>query len=424
MPRSAIRDVMDAAWALERELGAGERLIHLEVGQPNFRPPESVCAAAARAAAGTTDPALFGYIPNAGLPELRTAIADFHNRSGDGLCLKQSNVVVCHGAVGAISTVLQSICVPGDEFLMPDPGWPNTEMATRILGGVPVHYPLMVSRGWKPDPDAIRRRINENTKALFICSPSNPTGSVLSLTELEALIDVANEFELLVVSDEIYSQIYFQDGETEARDFCSDRSGYSYANSAAPSVLQCDNICPERTVVVSGVSKTWAMCGFRVGWIVTPNQELASTSAKLLEASISCGVPYSQMGALEALTSPDVPNEVEMMVAAYRERRDLVTEILNRHGRLDYRPEGAFYVLVRVDGSDVAEENGAGCPTVQLCRDLLREEHVAVSPGSAFGTVARKYVRVSLASSKEDLKEGVERLCRFLDRRAKRLQKN
>ena len=416
MPRSAIRDVMDAAWALERELGADERLIHLEVGQPNFRPPESVCAAAARAAAGTTDPALFGYIPNAGLPELRAAIADFHNRSGDGLCLNQSNVVVCHGAVGAISTVLQSVCVPGDEFLMPDPGWPNTEMATRILGGVPVHYPLMVCVVGNQTQTPSGGASTKTPKPFYLLS-YNPTGSVLSRTELEALIDV-KRVRAARVSDEIYSQIYFQDAETEGGAVCSDSPGYSYANSAAPSVLQCRNICPERTVIVSGVSKTWAMCGFRVGWLVTPNQELASTSAKLLEASISCGVPYSQMGALEALTSPDVPHEVEMMVAAYRERRDLVTEILNRHGRLDYRPEGAFYVLVRVDTSNSAEENGAECPTVQLCRDLLREEHVAVSPGSAFGTVAGNYVRVSLASSKEDLEEGVERLCRFLNRRA------
>ncbi len=412
MPRSAIRDVMDAAWALERELAPGERLIRLEVGQPDFRPPQSICDVAAAAAAGATDRALLGYIPNAGLPALRSAVAEFHNRqcgasdSNPGM-FEPNNIVVCHGAVGAIAAVLQSIVIPGDEILMPDPGWPNYEMATKILGGVPISYPLEVSRGWKPDPDAMRRLITEKTKAIFLCSPSNPTGAVLSKPELEAIVEVANEFELLVISDEIYAQIYFPD-RVHGISTNAEKLDYEYATSAAPSVLQCANISPERTVVVSGVSKAWAMCGFRVGWLATPNKDIADTSAKLLEASISCGVPFSQMGALEALTSPEIPAQVEAMVDAYRERRDCVKAILERHGRLEYLPEGAFYILVRVDCEGDA---------VTLCRDLLHEEYVAVSPGSAFGTVAENYVRVSLASSIEDLEEGVERLCQFLNRR-------
>lgn len=418
LPRSGIRDIMDAAWQLEARLPKGERLIRLEVGQPDFMPPSPIMDATARAATGASDPGLLGYIPNAGLPELRQAVADFHNRiisSGshglafpDTMVIESSNVVVCHGAVGAIATLLQSILMPGDEILLPDPGWVNYEMAARILGGNPILYPLEMERGWKPSPSMVKQLITEKTKALFLCSPSNPTGSVLSQTELEELVDVANEHNLVIVSDEIYGQIYFPHISSELDIHAYDEH-YDYASASAPSLFQCQNLSPDRAVVVSGVSKAWAMTGFRVGWLATPNRELADTCAKLLEASISCGVPFSQFGALEAITNPKIPREVHKMVKAYRERRKLVTDILARHDRLDYTPEGAFYILVRISTED--------CDSVQLCRDLLEEEHVAVSPGSAFGNVARNCVRVSLASSIDDLEEGTERLCSFLKRR-------
>ena len=390
MPRSGIRDVMDAAWALERELVPPQRLIHLEVGQPDFPPPASVLAETSHAL--LTNAKLSAYIPNAGLPELRTAVAEHHNNAGTTTTppLASDNVVVCHGAVGAVATLLQATLEPGDEILLPDPGWVNYEMATKILGGVPVTYPLDVALGWKPDPATIADLCTANTKAIVLCSPSNPTGSCLSKAEMTALLEVANERGLLVISDEIYAQIYFNGTDKEA---------------SSPSIMECENVDVERTAIVSGVSKAWAMTGFRVGWIVTHNVELAETCAKLSEASISCGVPFAQHGALAALTSKD--DLVSGMVDEYKVRRNKAVSVLKEFGKFEYSPEGAFYILIHMGGSTDA---------VDFCKRFLKEHHVAISPGSAFGEVAKEYVRVSLASSLEDIEEGVRRLCDFIEK--------
>eukprot|EP01052_Picozoa_sp_SAG31_P020601 SAG31_NODE_1557_length_7884_cov_69.027357_4_plen_428_part_00 len=399
MPRSGIRDVMDAAWSLERRLGPDDRLIHLEVGQPDFSPPETVLAATAAALRRRENQ---GYIPNAGLSDLRTAVANYHQirdfRVPCRSALDASNVVVCHGAVGAVAAVLQAVLEPGDEILLPDPGWVNYSMAAQIIGGVPVPYPLSPSKGWKPDPRDVAARCTPKTKAIVLCTPSNPTGGVLTQNELTKLVDVANAHDLLVISDEIYSQIYFGD-ETDAV------TGKIRTESV--SVLECCNHDPERTVVVSGVSKAWAMTGFRVGWLVTRNDELASTTAKLLEASISCGVPFAQAGALAALTCATAPAEVAKMVQAYRSRRDAAVAVLASYGMDEYVPHGAFYLMVRTGDLGMGD-------TVALCKGLLEAEHVAVSPGVAFGEVSAGYVRVSLASSITDIEEGVHRLCRYV----------
>jgi aspartate/methionine/tyrosine aminotransferase len=393
LPRSGIRDVMDAAWELEKQLVPPARLIKLEVGQPNFSPPVSVLESTAHALKNS--PRLSQYIPNAGLPELREAVSQRHSRSLPSTQepFTADNVVICHGAVGAVSTVLQAVVERGDEILLPDPGWVNYEMATKLLGGVPILYPLDVGRGWKPNPSVIQNLFTEKTKAIVLCSPSNPTGAVLSKIEMSAILKVANERGLLVISDEIYSQIYFARQKNDEE-------------KNSPSVIECENVDHERTCIISGVSKAWAMTGFRVGWIVTKNKILAETCAKLLEASVSCGVPFAQHGALEALNSKD--DLVTFMVDEYRERRDVAIQVLRENDMYEYTPDGAFYILIHVGCKD----------SVSFCKQFLREEHVAISPGSAFGTVAEEYVRVSLASTVEDIEEGVKRLCKFAKRRA------
>jgi aspartate/methionine/tyrosine aminotransferase len=390
LPRSGIRDVMDAAWKLEKNLKPPDRLIHLEVGQPNFPPPESVLKATSTAV--TSKPELSMYIPNAGLSSLREAVAKHHNKVLSlPTPLTEENIVVTHGAVGAVATLLQAILQPGDEILLPDPGWVNYEMATKMLGGVPVPYPLEENRKWKPDPNLLSKLCTEKTKAIMLCSPSNPTGAVLSKEEMSDLVDVCNERGLVIISDEIYSQIYFDRKEDQQE---------------SPSIMECDNIDSQRVCVVSGVSKAWAMTGFRVGWIVTRNIELASTCAKLLEASISCGVPFAQAGAEEALTSKD--DLVTSMVDEYQQRRDVAVQVLKEFDMYEYTPEGAFYVLVHTDAHD----------SVDFCTRFLKEEHVAISPGSAFShrSTMDKYVRVSLASNVVDLEEGLRRLCTFIQR--------
>ena len=402
LPRSGIRDVMDAAWSLESNLQPPDRLIHLEVGQPDFPPPSSVLQSTAHAL--QTNAKLSAYIPNAGLPELRQAVADHHNSYAHPAttAFGRDSVVVTHGAVGAVSTLLQATIEPGDEILLPDPGWVNYEMATKILGGVPISYPLDVQLGWKPNPTVIASLCTDKTKAIVLCSPSNPTGAVFSTEEMSELLAVANERGLLVISDEIYAQIYFGANGTT--------SSITGKAAASPSIMDCANVDPERTAIVSGVSKAWAMTGFRVGWIVTQNKELAETSAKLLEASVSCGVPFAQHGALAALTSQE--DLVSGMVQEYQTRRNKAVSVLKEYEMYEYAPEGAFYILIHTGAED----------SVDFCKRFLVEEHVAISPGSAFGRVAEKYVRVSLASSLEDIEEGIRRLCGFIQREKERMQ--
>ena len=390
LPRSGIRDVMDLAWELENQLIPPDRLIHLEVGQPNFPPPDAVLKSTAQALLSM--PELSAYIPNAGLPSLRQAVAHHHNAAltlNTNAILSSENVVVTHGAVGAVSTILQATVQPGDEILLPDPGWVNYEMATKILGGKPIPYSLDIGQTWKPNPQKIADLCTDQTKAIVLCSPSNPTGAVLSKKEMSEILEVTNERGLLVISDEIYSQIYFN--ATNER-------------KESPSILECDNVDLERTCVVSGVSKAWAMTGFRVGWILTHNIELANTCAKLLEASVSCGVPFAQEGAKEALISDD--DLVSFMVDEYKERRNAAVQVLKEFDMYEYMPEGAFYILINtgVNGS------------VDFCKRFLKEHHVAISPGSAFSHDLKmdQYVRVSLASDLTDLEEGLRRLCTFV----------
>ena len=403
IPRSGIRAVMDAAWDLETRLAPGERLIRLEVGQPDFEPPRAVVNATAEAI--KSGGGLLKYIPNAGLPQLRAAIVEHHAQVVATQCekppslLADKHVVVTHGAVNAIATTLSAILEPGDELLIPDPGWVNYEMSANLLGGVPVRYPLQATNGWLPSVDSLETLCSQRTKAILLCSPSNPTGAVISQRLMDDIVMFAKERDLFVISDEIYAGIFF---------------GGSRSNAAAPSLLSCRNLDDQRSIVISGVSKLWAMTGFRVGWILSANAHLTSVCSKLLEASISCGVPITQAGAVEALANADsVVQETQKMQMEYRKRRDAAVAVLKKRGLFEYTPDGAFYLLVRVAAKDEADFD-----CVDFCRELLEHAHVAVSPGSAFGNVARNYVRISLASSTEDIVTGLERICNFIDARS------
>ena len=387
IPRSGIRDVMDATWALEKKLGEGERLIKLEVGQPDFPPPSEVIKATCESLkAGQT-----AYIPNTGLDELRDAVAR-HHQNLLGVNLSKDEVVITQGAIGAISTLFQSFIEKGDEVLLPDPTWVNYSMAAGVCGGSVSTYALDPSLGWKPCLEEIERKISERTKCIVLCSPSNPTGSVLTLTELEEIVDVANKYGIAVISDEIYGQIFFGEG------------------NSAPSLLQCSNLNPQTAAVVGGISKAWAMTGFRVGWIISKNKALVGMSSKLLECSISCGVPFAQAGAAEALLSREVEGQVKGMVEEYRRRRDAAIRVLKKYDMFEYEPEGAFYLLVKVGDRDKDFDS------TKFCFELLHAQHVAVSPGCAFGENASDYVRVSLASPIGDIEDGMARLCDFLGR--------
>ena len=240
------------------------------------------------------------------------------------------NICTSHGCVGALTTAFLATINPGDEVLIANPAWPNYEMAVKLYGGTPVYYDLKEDDGWKIDFDQLRARLSKKTKMIVICTPSNPTGAVLTLDELERLSAICNEHDIFLLSDEIYSQIYFGNK-------CNGRM-------ESNSILECANMNPDRTIVVSGVSKAYSMTGFRVGWLVA-NEDIIDTSIKLQEAFLSCSVPVSQLAAKTAIEmSLDGTDGgyVENCVNEYNDRRTLALNILQKIWVKDVRSVGSI----------------------------------------------------------------------------------
>jgi aspartate aminotransferase len=372
MPPQGVRAIMEKAWRIP---GA----IHLEVGEPDFPTPSHAVEAAAEAGRnGWTK-----YTSGAGVPELREALAEKLRRF-NGLDVSPEQVVATAGCVTAVSTSLLALCDVGDEVLIPDPAWPNYNLWLRIQGAVPVPYRLTAERGFLPQPDEIDRLITPRTKCLILNSPANPTGAVFPADLCRELVDLARRRDLWVISDEIYEYIVFDGEHTSPARFDDDG----------------------RVLTISGMSKGYAMTGWRIGYVAAPDPVVADVIARLQEPLTSCPVGVSQAAAIAALRGPQ--DVVGTMRAAYRRRRDLSLEALRRHGRYRYTPQGAFYLMV--DISDTGRDSQS------FAHELLAEEKVAVAPGSAFGASGEGQVRVSLASDEELLLAGIERLCAFCDR--------
>jgi aspartate/methionine/tyrosine aminotransferase len=370
MPVSRIREVMELAWA-------DPEAIHLEVGEPDFPTPEHVVEAAHHAARmGRTR-----YAPNAGLPELREALADKVARR-NGYVARPEQVVVTQGGIQALYLALRALLEPGDEVLLPDPAWPNYRMIAHLLGARVLSYPLVAEGGFLPRLEDLERLATPRTRAMLVNSPSNPLGTVVPRGLMEGLLAFARRRGLWLVSDEVYDEVVF-DG-----DFVSAGS------LAEPG---------DRLVSVYSFSKVYAMTGWRVGYLVAP-PETASLLTGMQEPIVSCVNTPAQMAALAAVTGPQ--DVVREMNEAYRARRNELLGVLDRGGLPSSRPSGAFYVWTDV--------SGAGVPSMDFARSLIEREHVAVAPGSAFGGLGEGYVRLSLASSREDLLEGVSRLIRFV----------
>ena len=374
IPRSGIREVMDLAIAAEKE----GPVIHLEVGQPDFATPAHIVEATCRAVReGHTR-----YISTAGIAPLREAAARSYERR-TGVATSANQILVTTGAMMSLATSFLTLLEPGDEVLLPDPGWPNYSTSVALARGVPVPYTLRAPR-FLPDLDELASLVTPRTKILLLCSPSNPTGQVHDAALTEALVAFARRNDLWVVSDEIYSEIVFE--------------------GSAPSVLNFDT--DERCLVVSGVSKTYAMTGYRIGF-TRGRLDYINVAAKLQEPFVSCGTAFSQYAAVAALDGPQ--DCVAEMCAAYRRRRDIALDVLRKRGRYQYTPGGAFYVLVDI--------SAAAMDSRDFAVRLLGEKRVAVAPGSTFGTLSAGAVRVSVASRDEDVREGVERICDFIDER-------
>jgi aspartate aminotransferase len=372
MRRSGIRAVMELALA-------DPEAIRLEVGEPDTTTPAHVIdAAAADAHAGHT-----GYTSSPGSAELRAALAGKVSRV-NGLPATADRVVVTHGAMNAITIALQGLLGPGDELLLPDPEFPNWRMAAMVAGAEVGAYPARHEDGFVPRLADIAAAITPATRAILVNSPNNPTGAVYPAELLEQIVVLARRHDLWVISDECYESITFG------------------VEHVSPARFDTDG----RVLTVYSFSKTHAMTGWRLGYLVTPTAVLADQLAQVAEATIACPSVVSQRAGLAALLGPQ--DHVARAVASYRVRRDEAVAELEASGLRCARPDGAFYLMV--DVSDLFPD------AQELTVRLLREEHVAMAPGEAFGPGAAGWVRISLASDPEDLRAGVSRLISLLAR--------
>jgi len=377
------------AYELQQEAEArGEVLppaARLHIGEPSFRTPEHIRLAAIEALQG--EPITYG--PAAGWPWLRELIAEKIERV-NGYHVGPQQVAIAMGGTGAIQSALLATVGVGDEVLIPDPHWPHYTMQLASCGASAVSYPLDAQNEWLPDIAHLERLVTARTRMLVINSPGNPTGAVYPAQLVEDLLDFARRNDLYLLSDECYDEMLFE--------------GIHVSPGA---LLSHDEFNLGRVICVYTFSKTYAMTGWRIGYLVTGTQ-LLKTITYVLDASYTNISTIIQRGAAAALTGP--PDCVAQMRHVYQHRRDLAVNLLKELGRYVYMPHGAFYILV-----DVSNPGGKGRRGRQFALDLLRERNVAVAPGSTFGSVAENYARVSLAASDEEIVRGVREMCAFAD---------
>ena len=364
------------AWALEAE---GRSIVHLEIGEPDFDTPANVRAAAKKA----LDEGATHYAPFAGIPPLREAIAEDAS-ARKGFPVDPSQVFVTVGGKGVMLYAIIATVDPGDEVIVPDPGYPIYESLTRFMGGTPVPIPIRQEHEFRLDVDELASLVTPRTRMIVINSPANPTGGVLTRSDIERIAEVALRHDLLVLADEIYGRILYDGAE-------------HVSIASLPGMA-------ERTIVLDGFSKTFAMTGWRLGYAIVP-PSLVAAYGTLIINTISCAPTFAQVGAVEALRGPQTP--IDEMVAEFRARRDLVVDGLNAiPGVSCLRPLGAFYVFPDISGT--------GLTGADLANRLLHEAGVCVLAGTAFGGVGTKHIRISYANSRENLTEALGRIAGLL----------
>jgi aspartate aminotransferase len=362
-------EVLARAKALE---ATGTKIIHLEIGEPDFPTPSHIVDAAVQALqAGQTH-----YVPAPGIPPLRQAVADFLERTGR-MRVTPDRVIVTPGAKPIMFFTIMVLCDEGDEVLYPDPGFPMYESITAFAGATGVPVPLREGNDFRIDTDELEGLITERSKLLIINSPHNPCGSALTRQDCEAIADIAQRHDLIVLSDEMYWAI---------------RYGQPHA-----SVLEIDGMA-DRTILLDGWSKTFAMTGWRLGFGVFP-PALIEPITRLVINSVSCTSAFSQYAAAAALRGPWEP--VEAMVAEFRRRRDVIVAGLNGiPGVSCLEPQGAFYAF--------GNFSGTGLTSAQLQDQLLTEAGVAALSGTAFGPCGEGFLRFSYANSVENIQAALD----------------
>jgi aspartate/methionine/tyrosine aminotransferase len=364
------------ARALEAQ---GRPMIHLQIGEPDFDTPAHVREAAKRA----LDDGATHYAPFPGIPELRQAIAEDVTRR-KGFAADPSQVFVTVGGKGVMLYAILGLIDPGDDVIVPDPGYPIYESLTRFVGATPVPIPIRMEHDFRLDVEELAGLITPRTRLLIINSPANPTGGVLTRSDLERIAELAQEHDLWVMTDEIYGRILYGGAE-------------HISIASLPGMA-------DRTIVLDGFSKTFAMTGWRLGYAVVP-ESLKEVYGELVINTISCAPTFAQVGAVQALVGPQ--DDVDAMVVEFKARRDLVVSGLNAIPGISAKtPFGAFYAFPDISGT--------GLSGAELAERLLTEADVCVLAGTAFGGVGTDHIRISYANSRENLTEALERIDRFV----------
>jgi aspartate aminotransferase len=364
-------EVLARARALEAK---GKEVVHLEIGEPDFDTPGHICDAAVKAIkAGFTH-----YNPSAGYPDVRQAISDEINKTR-GIKTNLNQVVITPGGKPIMFYVILALVDEGDEVLYPNPGFPIYESMINFVGGKAIPLPLREENDFRLDVKELRSLVTPKTKLLIINSPQNPTGGVLTHSDLEEISKIAKEKDIWILADEIYSRIIYE--------------------AKFESITQFPGL-QERTIILDGASKTYAMTGWRLGYGIM-EETLAAHVARLATNSVSCTASFSQIALKAAITGPQ--DEAEKMVAEFRRRRDVIVDGLNRiQGISCKKPLGAFYVFPNIGKIGMKSK-----PFADL---LLDEFGVAALSGTAFGSFGEGYLRLSYANSVENIKKALQKI--------------
>jgi len=355
----------------------GKKIISFTVGEPDFDTPKHIVEAAKKA----LDEGKTRYLDAPGLPELREAIAQ-RAKAENGIPCDSSNVLITPTKQAIFETILATIN-EGDEVLMPNPSWVTYEPCVQLAGGNAVPVTTTDGNQFRFIPEDVAELITPKTKMILFNSPSNPCGAVETHEDIKGLADLAKDHNLLVLSDEVYEKIIF-DGMKH------------YSIAAEPNMM-------DRTITISGFSKTYAMTGWRMGWLIAPKPIFKGVN-KIQQHSITHAVSFAQYGGLAAITGPQEP--VKMMVKEFEERRDLIMKLMKEIPSFSCdTPKGAFYVFPRYEGKMNSEE---------MALHLMDHAEVALTGGSSFGSAGEKHLRISYATNKKNIQDGMERIKKVL----------
>ncbi len=374
--------VITKAKQFEKE--SGVNLVYLQIGEPNFDTPENINAAAIKAIENNET----HYTPTPGIMPLREAIA---KETSKNACVEYeaTDVVVVSGGKPVMFYMMNALIDPGDEVIVPNPSYPIYGSVTEYLSGTVVPIQLKQENDFNFTIEELEAKITPKTKLIMVNSPQNPTGGVYTRELLEGIAKLAIKHDLWVLSDEIYDRMV-HDGEHV-------------------SITSFEGM-PERTVVLNGCSKTYAMTGYRIGWAVCKDPEMTKYLEQLACNDTSCVNTMTQFAAIEALTGPQ--DQVEYMLSEYKKRRDLMVELVNDiPGMSCHSPKGAFYLMVNV--RELLDK--FGITSAELCDRIMREAHVLILPGTVFGHFGEDLVRLSYVSSEEHIRDGLAKIKTYIE---------